>query len=226
MDMQHMKYLKQVALHDVAELERKEKTYQGSWKRRGGVGASMMMLRKADRLEQMLHDYKYDIFERIASEGLDSVDGTAIAEVRDLRRYLLLIEAEMVARSNGSNYMIEPESIKPGTPEDGGHHAEQQDDNEEPVQILERLEDGLKTKDIPEENKKYYITAIDRGMGFNIVNRNKVPAVMWEHLPRIRIELNNKEHDELPREYRGLYTWLPTESKWLLLANYQANWGK
>ena len=42
-----------------------------------------------------------DIFEMIQNEANLEVagdDGTALAEVRDLRRYLLLVESEMVAR--------------------------------------------------------------------------------------------------------------------------------
>ena len=39
-----------------------------------------------------------DIFGRIQSENPEGPDGTVLAEVRDLRRYLLLVEAEMVAR--------------------------------------------------------------------------------------------------------------------------------
>lgn len=39
-----------------------------------------------------------DIFAKIAEDG-SGRDGTVLAEVRDLRRYLLLVEAEMIARA-------------------------------------------------------------------------------------------------------------------------------
>lgn len=39
-----------------------------------------------------------DIFTIIASQPADGSDGTVLAEVRDLRRYLMLVEAEMIAR--------------------------------------------------------------------------------------------------------------------------------
>lgn len=39
-----------------------------------------------------------DIFAKIAEDG-SGRDGSVLAEIRDLRRYLLLVEAEMVARS-------------------------------------------------------------------------------------------------------------------------------
>lgn len=39
-----------------------------------------------------------DIFTIIQSQPTDGSDGTVLAEVRDLRRYLMLVEAEMIAR--------------------------------------------------------------------------------------------------------------------------------
>lgn len=106
-DMKHMAHLGTVARDDVKALETKEATYQGSWKRRGGVGAFMMMARKWDRLEQILSGtWHYDVFTAIEAQtsyerdnGLvTGSDATVLAEVRDLRRYLMLVEAEMVAR--------------------------------------------------------------------------------------------------------------------------------
>lgn len=104
-DMRHMDYLAAVADEDIRELRRKEDTYQGSWKRRGGIGAFMMMARKWDRIEGILSmDHtnpkqvgQYDVFAHIKADPLGA-DGTVLAEVRDLRRYLLLIEAEMMSR--------------------------------------------------------------------------------------------------------------------------------
>ena len=97
-DMKHMDHLEAVAASDVATVRRKEATYQGSWKRRGGVGAFMMMARKWDRIEGLLAEREeetfraWDIFWMIG-EGPGGEDGTVLAEVRDLRCYLLLIEA-------------------------------------------------------------------------------------------------------------------------------------
>jgi hypothetical protein len=118
-DMKHMNYLKEVVDKDIEVLQRKEQTYKGSWKKRGGIGAFMMMARKWDRLEGMAEDgYDYDIFKMLIVSG-NGEDGTALAEVRDLRRYLLLIEAEFIARL---------ETPPPyGSPEDGGHHSRMKD---------------------------------------------------------------------------------------------------
>lgn len=97
MNMDHMDYLENVADQDIAELKRKEETYKGSWKKRGGVGACMMIVRKIDRLEVILEGYGYDVFEGIRTEP-SGTDGSLIAEIRDLRRYLMLVEAEMLAQ--------------------------------------------------------------------------------------------------------------------------------
>ena len=97
-----MKYLDRlpwIASVDIEVLKRKEETYQGSWKKRGGVGAFMMLARKWDRLEQICSGHKYDIFQAIGPL-MDGHDGTALAEIRDLRRYLMLVEAEMMDRNN------------------------------------------------------------------------------------------------------------------------------
>lgn len=94
-DMIHMDYINAVTADDLDELKRKEATYKGSWKKRGGIGAAMMILRKVDRLENMLEERAYDIFDKIDMSG---ADGTMLAEIRDLRRYLILVEAELQAR--------------------------------------------------------------------------------------------------------------------------------
>jgi hypothetical protein len=143
--MQHLEYMQGVADEDVRELRRKEATYKGSWKKRGGVGTFMMMARKWDRLEPMAKERAYDVF----AEPGDGSDGTLIAEIRDLRRYLILVEAELQARGLCQGVRVrtvsgpytehtrtvvghysEPtderafkEVSKPGTPEDGGQHA-------------------------------------------------------------------------------------------------------
>jgi hypothetical protein len=114
MNMDHMKHLETIAAADVAELRHKEATYRGSWKKRGGIGAWMMIARKIDRLENMLNREtrivnrsraglpnvtveRCDVFGAIEADP-SGADGSPLAEIRDLRRYLTLAEAEMVAR--------------------------------------------------------------------------------------------------------------------------------
>ena len=87
-----------LANEDVTGLHEAEKSYGDSWKKRGGIGAFMMLARKWDRIENQVNDYTYDIFlaldEDKRPEGL-------IDDIRDLRRYLLLVEAEMALQKNG-----------------------------------------------------------------------------------------------------------------------------
>lgn len=110
----YLEFIDQVASADVEGLRKAQEHYGDSWCRRGGVGAFMMLARKWDRLERALDprlvpgDIReaplsattqtpipaYDVFEAIKadrrSEGI-------IDDIRDLRRYLLLIEAKMLA---------------------------------------------------------------------------------------------------------------------------------
>jgi hypothetical protein len=87
-----MDYLREVADEDVAGLKKAEESYGDSWKRRGGVGAFMMLARKWDRLERQCEKHHFDIFQSISED--DRAEGL-IDDVRDLRRYLMLVEAEM-----------------------------------------------------------------------------------------------------------------------------------
>jgi len=125
-DMGHMNFIDRVTAEDCSVLRTKETTYQGSWKRAGGRSAWFMMRRNMDRLVTMLapparpenfevtlskipaftdKQYEFllrsftseDIFAKI-EEHPNGEDGTVLACVRDLRRYLTLIEAEMVSR--------------------------------------------------------------------------------------------------------------------------------
>ena len=82
-----------VARADVTALEKAEESYGDSWKKRGGVGAFMMLARKWDRLEKQVEDMDYDVFEAIRD---DNREEGVIDDVRDLRRYLMLVEAEIL----------------------------------------------------------------------------------------------------------------------------------
>lgn len=77
---------------DVAVLAEKSKDYGDSWKKRGGVGAFMMLARKWDRLETQTQRYGWDVFRAIRE---DQRPEGILDDIRDLRRYLLLVEAEM-----------------------------------------------------------------------------------------------------------------------------------
>ena len=75
---------------DAVGLENSEKTYGDSWKKRGGVGAFMMLARKWDRIENQTKKENYDIFQTVKND----LSKTGILDdIRDLRRYLLLVES-------------------------------------------------------------------------------------------------------------------------------------
>lgn len=115
----NLDHLADIAKEDVAGLLKAQQSYGDSWKRRGGVGAFMMLARKWDRLENGLrpgdgscshranfatkigdcdgNPAPYDIF---AALEMDKRAEGFIDDVRDLRRYLMLVEAE--ARARGS----------------------------------------------------------------------------------------------------------------------------
>jgi hypothetical protein len=95
-DRSYADHLESIAVADVAMLRKKDAEYGGSWKRRGGVGAFMMLARKWDRLEQAVERKHYDVF---AAAEDDKRDEGIIDDLRDLRRYLLLVEAELLARA-------------------------------------------------------------------------------------------------------------------------------
>ena len=110
--------LKVLGATDAAVVFDKDINYGHSWKRRGGVGAFMVLARKWDRLEERLkradapfsmdggdHPTQYNLFEHIEA---DPRDEGVIDDIRDLRRYLMLVEEEMIEQG------VLPEILKPG----------------------------------------------------------------------------------------------------------------
>jgi hypothetical protein len=97
--------VKEISEYDAEALENAQKSYGDSWKKRGGVGAFMMLARKWDRLENQVKKFKYDIFEAIYDDP--SPEGI-MDDIGDLRRYLFLVEAE-VRRELGGFALATPE---------------------------------------------------------------------------------------------------------------------
>lgn len=93
-DTKHMSFLHDVLMSDEQGLIKAEASYGSSWKMRGGVGAFMMLARKWDRLEKRTAQHQYDIFAAIHD---DTRREGVIDDVRDLRRYLTLVECEMAS---------------------------------------------------------------------------------------------------------------------------------
>jgi len=74
---------------DVAKLKLAQESYGGSWRKRGGIGAFMMLARKWDRVENQVTKDGYNIFDTIHN---DPSSTGILDDIRDLRRYLLLVE--------------------------------------------------------------------------------------------------------------------------------------
>jgi|TARA_R110000765_G_scaffold28169_3_gene68072 hypothetical protein len=89
--------MKEVAQNDLEALRRAEDSYGNSWRRRGGVGAFMMLARKFDRIEHQSEKHGWDIFE--AGEVFNGEAGL-LDDIRDLRRYLLLVEEYILANTD------------------------------------------------------------------------------------------------------------------------------
>jgi hypothetical protein len=83
-----------IALADVEALAKAELSYGDSWKKRGGVGAYMMLARKWDRIETQALKNGWDIFAAVAQ---DQRPEGILDDIRDLRRYLILVEEHVGA---------------------------------------------------------------------------------------------------------------------------------
>jgi hypothetical protein len=97
------KTIETILQEDIEGLKEANKQYGGSWIKRGGVGAFMMLARKWDRIEEKMNSSKsnsvIDIIEQdTRAEGI-------IDDIRDLRRYLMLVEAYNIGGSDYLNYL-------------------------------------------------------------------------------------------------------------------------
>jgi hypothetical protein len=94
---EYLQHLKSISEEDVAGLRKAQESYGNSWKKRGGRNAWFMLCRKFDRMELQVGRHTEDIFA--AAEADERSEGL-IDDIRDLRRYLMLVEAEMRARGS------------------------------------------------------------------------------------------------------------------------------
>jgi len=81
-----------ISAEDWTSLDKAEQDYGDSWRKRGGVGAFMMLARKWDRIENQVVEKGWDIFKSIEQ---DIRPEGVLDDIKDLRRYLLLVEAHM-----------------------------------------------------------------------------------------------------------------------------------
>jgi|GEM_PF-3641927 len=101
----------------------KDLEYASSWKKRGGVGAYMMLARKWDRIEEQVENKAgFNIFTALDQdkrpEGL-------LDDIQDLRRYLLLVEAHFLQVKMDKEIARHKNQLVPGpTREDSNRHAD------------------------------------------------------------------------------------------------------
>tara|TARA_R100000482_G_scaffold42279_1_gene14676 strand:- start:1917 stop:2243 length:327 start_codon:yes stop_codon:yes gene_type:complete len=88
-DGSNFNLISKIANEDVDKLVKAQESYGDSWRSRGGVGAFMMLARKWDRIENQVTKEGYDIFKTINN---DPSSTGILDDIRDLRRYLLLVE--------------------------------------------------------------------------------------------------------------------------------------
>ena len=95
----YLYHLTPIGLEDVEGLQEAHKSYGASCLKRGGAGIFMMLARKWDRLEKLLESgiaktgetfSQWDVFEALK---LDPRAEGVIDDIRDLRRYLMIVEA-------------------------------------------------------------------------------------------------------------------------------------
>lgn len=91
----YMRHVDAISARDLETLRRKDAEYGGSWLRRGGVGAFMMLARKFDRIEEQSKRVGYDIIA--AALAAPEKEGL-LDDIADLRVYLMLVEAEVRER--------------------------------------------------------------------------------------------------------------------------------
>ena len=93
----HLDNLEEIVQEDCASLRESSIHYGDSWKRRGGVGAFMMLARKWDRIENAVRGKSWDVLEAAAD---DPRPEGIMDDIQDLRRYLILVEAEVRHRKS------------------------------------------------------------------------------------------------------------------------------
>ena len=89
--------IQNLANNDVAKLKHAQESYGDSWRSRGGVGAFMMLARKWDRIENQVSKDGYDVFKTIYDDPSNS---GILDDIRDLLRYLLLVEGYVTNEAN------------------------------------------------------------------------------------------------------------------------------
>lgn len=121
--MDYHRHVAVIAQEDADGLTEARKSYGDSWKSRGGVGAFMNLSRKWDRLEAACQKEGYDIF---AVAAKDNRIESLYNDIRDLRRYLNLVEAECRERFGAGEGDRDIKQIRQNQQEELGLDGESQ----------------------------------------------------------------------------------------------------
>lgn len=108
--------VKELALQDATILAVADRQYGSSWMQRGGVGAYFVGIRKADRMKAQLAKYHDDL--RIAVAHDCRAEGI-MNDLRDLRRYFYLWEAQSWELGFRVETLDVPELVHPLWPMEG-----------------------------------------------------------------------------------------------------------
>lgn len=85
---------------DLDGLTLAEQSYGNSWKKRGGVDSFMMLARKWDRIEHQVEKHGFNILTACMK---DQRPEGILDDIRDLRRYLILVEQEVLQRNKAEH---------------------------------------------------------------------------------------------------------------------------
>jgi hypothetical protein len=97
----------------VNTLESKNRDYGQSWKRRGGIGAFMMLARKWDRIHTLIGERLSGV--RSVAFLLNENRGDVLDDIRDLRGYLLLVEDHCLQARRGASVPWPERHLQNGT---------------------------------------------------------------------------------------------------------------
>lgn len=106
-----VKQLEEIFNYTKVFLAERDAHYESSWKKRGGVGAFMTIVRPWDRLHAIIERNEWDIFKVLQDEidqgKTEDNDGTVHACLRDLMCYmaLLLVEAKQMRQVYSADHL-------------------------------------------------------------------------------------------------------------------------
>lgn len=183
-----------VVAHDVDELIEAANHYGESWFKRDGAGAFFMLCRKWDRLEHHLRELgNYNIVQAIQ---LDRRAEGIIDDVRDLRRYLILVEAKCMELGGVPGEVAKGDKVAIGG---GLHDTKRERDealaiNEEPTAAQLNPPDPYANLGTPEFSPRVptkcdqLIAQLQHGLRDAERSGKHVPTV-WDDCEHLTVEL-------------------------------------